>query len=130
MSKKEDISVNEIKLLETTRNLSNSSSSSSSLSLVRHQSSSRYALNLQIEESKKLFKRLYNKIKNASSDDESVEECEKIVEPLIASSDLARRIRKSKTNEESYNTSFEEFPVHLACKKAYPKTLDLLFSLS
>mgnify|MGYP001419930280 CR=1 FL=1 len=129
MSKnEEDIDVNEINLFETTQE-SSTSSSSSRHSLVRHQSSSRYVLNLQIEEAKKLFKRLYNKIKNANSDDASVEECKKLVEPLITSSDLARKIRRSKITEDIDNSTIEEFPVHLACKKAYPKTLDLLFSL-
>jgi len=84
---------------------------------------------MEIEEGKKVFKHLYNTIKDAINDGQAYEECNRLLNPLIQSPELARNIRKSRIIEEINEFTYDEFPVHLACKRGFPETLKLLFSL-
>jgi hypothetical protein len=93
-----------------------------------HRTSSRQ-IHMEIEEGKKVFKHLYNTIKNAINDGQACEECNRLLNPLIQSPELARNIRKSRIIEEINEFTYDEFPVHLACKRGFPETLKLLFSL-
>lgn len=76
-----------------------------------HRTSSRQ-IHMEIEEGKKVFKHLYNTIKDAINDGQAYEECNRLLNPLIQSPELARNIRKSRIIEEINEFTYDEFPVH------------------
>ena len=98
------------------------------LAKMVHRTSSRQ-MHMEIEEGKKVFKRLYNIIKTAANDGQAHEECNRLLNPFIQSPELARNIRKARIIEETNDFTYDEFPIHLACKRGFPETLKLLFSL-
>ena len=98
--------------------------------LARHRSNTRYVLNQEIEKSRKTFVEFYDKIEQSETDDVAVGLIESLLKPLQNAPQFAMQVRKSRLHEEIDTFTEKEFPIHLACKYAFPKVLESLLSLS
>ena len=98
--------------------------------LARHRSNTRYVLNQEIEKSRKTFVEFYDEIERSETDDIAVVRIEKFVKAFKNAPHLCEQVRKSRLHEEIDTFTEKEFPIHLACKYAFPKVLESLLSLS
>ena len=97
--------------------------------LARHRSNTRYVINQEIARAKKAFVEFYDEIERSETDDLAVERIKPLLKPLQDDPSFARQVRKSRVHEEIDTFTKKEFPIHLACKYAFPKILESLLSL-